>query len=291
MAGDSPGIIRAADISGSLDAKNIVMDVLKEAIELTDLAPICAKVSVPELTATVPIMTIEAGMEDLEEWEEREIEGSEFAHVDFDLKKDRIKIGRSDEANYKSKKGDPLTLQKSAGALRLAQILNKKIIAALNTTPQTDAGGDWTGTSTNPLTDIGTAVAKIRPYKADFIIMSQDVWKAFIANSKVATYVQGNPTALKGAMTRIPGYELDVYVSKEIDDLGSGADGTEAAFVGCSKAPAAVIGQGPVKVRTDDVLSGGVVYQIDVWRQVKSTLLTTSGSLNMACHKLTDLLT
>lgn len=291
MAGDSPGIIRASDISGSLDAKNIVLGVLKEAIELTDLASICGKASVPELTATIPIMTIEAGAEDLEEWEESEVEGSEFSNVDFDLKKDRIKVGKSDEAQYKSKKGDPLSLQKSAGALRLAQMLNKKIVAAMNTSPQTSTGGDWTGTTTNPLTDIGTAVAAIRPYKADFIVMSQDVWKAYVANAKTMNWITGNPSALKGAMTKIPGYELDVFVSQEVDDLGAGADGTEAAFVGCKVAPASVIGQGPVKVRTKDVMSGGEVYQIDTWRQVKAPILTNASSLNMACYKLTDLLT
>ena len=291
MAGDTPGIIKASDISGSLDAKNIVMDVLKKGIELTDLMPICGKVSVPELTATVPVMTIEAGAEDLEEWETSEVEGSAFSYANFDLKKDRILIGRSDEAQYKSKKGDPLALQKAGGALRLAQIMNKKIVAAMNTSPQTSAGGDWTGTTTNPLTDIGTAVAAIRPYKADFIVMSQDVWRAYTANAKTTIYVTGQPGALKGVMTRVPGFELDVFVSKEVDDLAAGAEGTEAAFVGCRNAPAVVIGQGPVKVRTEDTLSGGTVYQIDTWRQALAPILKNASNLNMGCYKLTDLLT
>lgn len=293
MAGDSPGIIRASDISGSLDAKNIVMGVLKKGIELTDLLPLCAKVKVPHMVATIPVMTIAAGQKDLDEWEVREIEGGAFTNVDFDLKghKDRIQVAASDEAKYSSTAGDPLVLQKEGGSLRLAQILNEKIIEALNTSPQTSAGGDWTGTSTNPLTDISTAVRSLRPYKADAIVMSTEVWAAFGANPKTATYVQGNPPALKQAMSRIPGYELDIFVSSEVDDLGSGTAGTEAAFVIASKGVPAAVGQGPVEVRDKDVMSGGKVYQIDTWRQVLAPILKNSGNLNMACYKLTDLLT
>lgn len=69
MTGESAGIIRATDISGSLDAKNIVMGVLKGALELTDLLPLVGKAQVPKLVATIPVMGVQAGHEDLEEWE------------------------------------------------------------------------------------------------------------------------------------------------------------------------------------------------------------------------------
>lgn len=283
MAGDSPGIIRATDISGSLDAKNIVMGVLKGALELTDLLPLCGKASVPELTATIPVMTIEAGMEDLEEWEEREIEGAEFTNVDFALKKDRVKIARSDEAMYKSKAGDPLALQKGAASLRLAQILNKKIVAALDTTPSSVTGSDWKTQSNNPISDIGQALAKIKPYKGDFILMDSTAWAAYTSNVYTAavTGIRPNLAVGPGAISRVPGYDLDIFVSDEVQD--------GYAYVGARNAPAAVVGNGPVKVRTKDVMSGGDVYQIDVFRQVKAPIMFDADSSNNACCKMTGL--
>lgn len=281
MAGDSPGIIRATDISGSLDAKNIVLGVLKEAIELTDLAPICGKAQVPELTATIPVMTIEAALEDLEEWETREVEGAKFTEVTFALKKDRVKIGVSDEARYKSKAGDPLALQKGSAALRLAQILNKKIVAALNTTPCEVAGSDWKTQTNNPISDIGQALAKIKPYKGDFILMDSTAWAAYSSNVYTTNYASPIPGLAIGALSRVPGYELDIFVSDEVTD--------GYAYVGAKNAPAAVIGNGPVKVRKEDVMSGGEVYQIDVWRQVKAPIMFDSDTSNNACCRMTGL--
>lgn len=51
----TPGMIGASQISGSLDAKNIIMGVLYKAVELSNLESICGKVQVPELTATIPV--------------------------------------------------------------------------------------------------------------------------------------------------------------------------------------------------------------------------------------------
>lgn len=279
MAGDSPGIIRATDISGSLDAKHIVMGVLKEALELTDLAPLCGKAQVPKLTATIPVMTIEAALEDLEEWETSEVEGAGFDYVSFDLKKDRVKIGRSDEAAYKSNAGDPLALQKGSAALRLAQILNKKIVAALNTTPSIAAtAGSWKTQTNNPIADIGQMIAKVKPYKADWILMDSTAWAAYSSNAYTTAQL-GIIGKAPGAVSRVPGYELDIYVSDEVTD--------GYVYVGARKAPAAVIGNGPVKVRTKDVMDGGEVHQIDVWRQVVAPIMFDADTSNNACCRMT----
>jgi hypothetical protein len=63
----------------------------------------------------------------------------------------------------------------------------------------------------------------------------------------------------------------------------------DAAFVVASKAPGAVIGNGPVKVRRRDLMSGAEVYQIDVWREVVSNIHDTGSSTNKAVYKLTGL--
>jgi hypothetical protein len=273
------GIITPSNIDGSLDAKNIAMRVLKGAIELTDLAPMCASVQVPELVATVPVYSVPAGNEDLEPMEESDIEGSEFTNVDFGLKKDRVKVAVTDEARYKSRAGDPLTLQIGGASDRLAQILNKKIVTAANTTPQTSAGADWSGAN-NPIADIATAVAALRPYKADYCLMGSTAFANYTTHFDIATNTQ-----LGNAMAVVPGYNIPIMVSTEIDDVIDGA----AAVVVASKAPGMVIGNGPVKVRRKDLMSGAEVYQIDVWREVVSNIHDTGSSTNKAVYKLTGL--
>lgn len=59
------GIITASGISGSLDAKNIAMAVLKKQIEVSNLREICSQVDVPELVDTIPVQSIPEGAEDL----------------------------------------------------------------------------------------------------------------------------------------------------------------------------------------------------------------------------------
>lgn len=278
------GTINPSDISGSLDAKNIAMQVVKGAIELTDLAPMCASVRVPELTATIPVFSVPAGNEDLEPMETSDIDGSEFTEVDFNLKKDRVKVAVTDEARYKSRAGDPLSLQIGAASDRLAQLLNKKICVAAATTPQTSAGADWGG-SNNPIADIGVAVAAIRPYKPDGIMMGTTAFANYVGNSSVANFGTGNIGQFNNAVAVVPGYNLPIFVSSEIDD-NIGAD---TATVVASKAPGMVIGTGPVKVRRKDLMSGAEVYQIDVWREVVSNIHDTGSSTNKAVYKLTGL--
>lgn len=191
-----------------------------------------------------------------------------------------MKIGRSDEAMYKSNAGDPLALQKGAASLRLAQILNKKIVAALNTTPclQTCAG-TWKMTTNNPLEDISLMMAKVKPYKADFILMDTTAFAAYSSNPITRAYIVGVAGVTKGALTRVPGYELDLFVSDEVTD--------GYVYVGARNAPAAVFGQGPVKVRSKDVMEGGEIYQIDVFRQVVGPIMFDSDDSNNACCKMT----
>jgi hypothetical protein len=278
------GMITPSNIDGSLDAKNIAMRVLKGAVELTDLKAACMSVQVPELVATIPVYSVPAGNEDLEPMEESDIEGSEFTNVDFDLKKDRVKVAVTDEARYKSRAGDPLTLQEGGASDRLAQLLNKKIVTALNTTPQTTAGSDWGGAN-NPIADIGIAVAAIRPYRPDVVVMGTVAFANYVGNASIANFGTGNIGQFANAVAVVPGYNLPIYTSSEVDD--NVAD--DVAFIVASKAPGSVIGNGPVKVRRKDLMSGAEVYQIDVWRQVVSNIHDTGSTTNKAVYKLTGL--
>jgi hypothetical protein len=277
----TPGMIGTSQISGSLDAKNIVMGVLQKAIELSNLESICGKTPVPELTATIPVATPGSVSEDLDEFESSDIEGGEFTYVSFDLKKDRVKFSVSDEAGYKSKAGDPLGIQKIGAATRLSSILDKKIVAALQTSPQTSVtGGAWSTITNSPLADLGLAVDSILPYKADFCLMPAAVHAKYLANDLIKAAGTGNPAAFKGAVGKVPGLDLDIFINSNC--------AARSCTVGSSTGLAAVIGNGPVKVRSWDAEElGAKMYQMDVFRQVKAPIFETSGGLNMSAYKLT----
>jgi len=275
------GVTLASSISGSLDAKNIVLGVLEKSLTLGGIANMIQRVEVPELTANIPVGTIPTGMADLQEWEHSEVYGSDFSYVAFSLLKDRIKLGVSDEAQYKSKVGDPLAIQKNSAASRLAYMLETKVITALKTNPQTGAAAAvWN--SGHPIADLATAVNAIRPFKADFVIMPSAVWAIYAANADISgagvPYMSDKP----GALTRVPGLGMDIFVC----DNGLTA---KTCIVGSSQAPCAVQGVGPVKVRQFDSESGGTVYQMDVFRQVVAPILKNPTN-NMGCYILTSVI-
>lgn len=277
------GIIQATNISGSLDAKNIVLGVLKKQIELSNLVQLCTPVQVPELTASIPLQSIMDGQEDLGEWEWSEVKGSEFSNVDFLLKKDRVKVGRSDESKYRSRSGDPLVLQKDAAGTRLAAMLDRKIVKAMETAPQTSAATKkWDTVTNNPLIDLGIAAAALSPYTPDYVIMAPAVWSAFVGNDYTSQFVTGNPEKLQGVLTTIPGLNLKVFVNSNVT--------AKSCIVGASGAPACAVGNGPVEVREFDSDRGGVIYQIDVFRQAVAPVLKTSAGKNMAAYQLTGVI-
>jgi hypothetical protein len=275
------GTITATQISGSLDAKNIVMDVLNQMNAYSNLNAIFQKVPVPELTGTVPVSKPGTVDEDVGEGESTDINGGDFAYVSFDLKKDRKKLARTDESLYKSKVGDPLGPQKIQAATELAQTLDKKIITALESSPQTGAcSGVWSTVTNSPLKDIATAVKAILPYRADCVIMPGDVHAAYLATNAIASLSTGNPAAFTGAVGMIPGWNIPIYV----DDNAT----AKTAIVASASGYGALIGNGPVNVRDwDEGGSGMHIYQIDLWRQVKSGIFKTSASLNKTAYVLT----
>lgn len=283
------GLTTATTIEGSLDAKNIVMGVLKASLELTDLKPFASgPIPVPELNATIPIeVTPPEASEDLEEWETTEISGSTFASVEFNLKKDRVLLAVSDEAQYRSKAGDPMAIQKSSGADRLASLLNRKIVRALDTSPRSASKsvGSWDVAGNSPLRDLILGATAIRPYKPTGVLMGTEAFAAYAGNDVIARFGTGNVSQYANAVAVVPGLNIPVYSSLDVDALA--ADGATSAFI--AGANATVLGNGPVKIREEDSLKGGRVYQVDVWRQVVGPVLTDTNGLNKTVCKLTGL--
>jgi len=277
----SMGMITAASISGSLDAKNIVMDVLTQASKMSGISRLFYVVPVIELTGTVPIQKPGTVSEDVEELETTEVKGGEFMYVDFDLKKDRVKLAASDESAFRSKKGDPLALQKVATAAELAGILDKKCISALQTTPQTGAAlGQWSTATNDPTADFSIAAAAIRPYAADFVVMRSEVHAKYLQTNAIKAIGTGNPAAAAGCVGTVPTYGWPIFID---DNLTA-----KSCIVGSASGMGAVIGNGPVKVREWDAPNEGAkVYQMDVFRQVKAPIFKTDDGLNKTVYQIT----
>lgn len=278
------GMITATSIEGSLNAKNIAMGVLTQANKMSKIAGLFQSIPVPELTCTIPVAKPGAVDEDLDELEISQINTGNFTHVDFSLKKDRIKLAATDESGYKSKAGDPLAIQKTASAAELARILDKKVVAALQTTPQTGAtGAIWSTVTNSPLNDIATAVAAIGPYPADFVAMPAAVHAKYLATNVIASIGTGNPQALAGCVGTVPGYNLPIFIDENIT--------AKSAIVGSAQGMAAVIGNGPVKVRQwDSPGEGATIYQMDVYRQVKAPIFLNDSNLNQAVYQITGVI-
>lgn len=279
-----PGMTIAANISGSLDAKNIVMGVLHKGIELSNLqSAIKTTIQVPKLDANIPIVNDGAVHEDVKELEETVIDGASFSNINFSLLKDRVELAVSDEARFRSNAGNPLDLQIQGAGASLANVLDKKIVAALETSPQTGAtAGAWSTKTNSPLKDIGVAMAALKPYAADYMIVTPTVYGHYLSNDLVLNSGTGNPAAMTGAMGKVPGANLDIFVSSHVT--------AATAIIGSSTGMSAVLGQGPVEVREwDNPNNGSKNYQIDVWRQVKAPIFTTAASLNQSCYVITGL--
>lgn len=286
-----PGIISADDIASSLDSGTLVSEVLHTMIDRSDLYKLCRPVPVPNLTGTIPISKGSITVaEDLEEFERSDVETAQFTYASFDLKKDRVILGVSDESKRKSRAGDPMVIQKDDAAMNLASILDKKVIKALETSPQTGGtAGAWSTVTNNPMADLATAVTSVKPYRADFCIMPTVVWAKYLANDffkNIVAYGNNIPQINNGvgAVGRIPGLNLDIYVDTE------GYMTAKSVLVGSSRFCAAY-GYGDVEINTErDNNLGADIYFMDVYRQVLAPIYKNSSNLNKACYQITSVI-
>lgn len=276
------GMTTAGVISGYLDRAEILRGVLAEGFALSNVVSLLDQVDVPNLDGSIPIYHPGGADEDLDELETSDINGGYFTNVVFNLKKDRVKLAASDEAKFRSRGGDPLQIQISGAGQDLADKLDKKTIAAFDTSPQTgSASAPWSTTTNSIYYDLTTAIQACKPYKANFVVMAEDTFSAYCQNETLLKLSYGTPSVLAGAVGRVPGLGLDIFTDSRVT--------AGAAFVGASKY-CAILGKGPAKIgTTDDRNAGAVIYVSDVWRQVKAPIYKNASGLNKALYKITGL--
>jgi hypothetical protein len=277
-----PGMITAGTISGTMDKADILRGVLQQGIYLSNIVSVLDQVDVPNLTGTIPIYKSGGVDEDLGELETSGVKGGSFTNIEFNLKKDRAKLAKTDEAGFRSRAGDPLGIQITAAGKDLADKLDKKTAVALQTNPQTGAAvKKWSTSTNNILHDLTTASQACKPYRPDFVIMADDTFTAYCQNETLLKLSTGNPTVLSGALGRVPGLNLDIFTDSRIT--------SGSAVVGASKY-CGVLGKGPAKLgTTDDREHGATLYYADVWRQVKAPIYKKDDGTNNAVYQITAL--
>jgi len=278
------GILGELHISGTWAQKRMILPVIMEALELTDLAapPICPTLPYGKLKGTIPMLGTAPVASQLAEFEESQAGAGTPSSYDVTLLKDRIELAVSDEAKIESDVGNPMTLQQMQGAGALASNLNKLIAARLNTTPQvysTDGDlGNWS--SAKPTLALNKLSIGMGIYKPT----------AYVMGTLAAAYYSdavGDKAAVQGisewgnAAMRHPTQNVPIYSSTDIDALDD-TSGNRFVFGVCNKVPGVINVLGQVKSRQyDSPKTGAEVYQYDIWRTPFSNLRQTSGSLNL----------
>lgn len=276
------GMTTAGTISGYLDRADILKGILKAGFELSNVVSLIDQVEVPNLDGSIPIFHPGGADEDLGELETSGINGGYFTNVEFNLKKDRVRLAASDESKFRSRSGDPLQIQINSAGQTLADKLDKKTVTAFDVDPQTGSATCPWSTPTNSIYyDLTTAIQACKPYKANFIVMSDTAFAAYCQNETLLKLSYGAPSVLAGAIGRVPGLGLDIFTDSRVTP--------GAAFVGAAKY-CAILGKGPARIRTEDSSdAGATMYTSDIWRQVKAPVYTNDSGKNKALYKLTGL--
>ena len=278
------GILGELHIDGTWAQKRLILPVIMEALELTDLAapPICKTLTSAKLKATIPMLGNVPVSSQLAEFEEALAGTGTPAGYDIEVLKDRVVLAVSDEAKIQSDVGDPMSLQQQQAAGALASNLNKLIAARLNTTPQiysTDGDlGNWS--SAKPTLALNKLAIGMGIYKPT----------AYVMGTLAAAYYSdavGDKAAVQGisewgnAAMRHPTQNVPIYSSTDIDNLDD-TSGNRFVFAVCNRVPGVINVLSQVKATGEyDRKLGAEVYQYDIWRTPFSNLRQTSGSLNL----------
>lgn len=278
------GILGELHIDGTWAQKRLILPVIMEALELTDLAapPICKTLTSAKLKATIPMLGNVPVSSQLAEFEEALAGTGTPAGYDIEVLKDRVVLAVSDEAKIQSDVGDPMSLQQQQAAGALAANLNKLIATRLNTTPQiysTDGDlGNWS--SAKPTLALNKLSIGMGIYKPT----------AYVMGTLAAAYYSdavGDKAAVQGisewgnAAMRHPTQNVPIYSSTDIDNLDD-TSGNRFVFAVCNRVPGVINVLSQVKATGEyDRKLGAEVYQYDIWRTPFSNLRQTSGSLNL----------
>jgi len=291
----SPSVFEAAAITptdiADIEAVTILDEVLGLARPRYKLRDICRPVRMDSLTARIDIATSLTGQEKVPPMVEAEIASESYTPVEFNLWKNVVHVVISDEAAKKAAH-DILTLHVEDAAKDLARMENKQIAETaeactekVSGTPYSDWGAMTTppNSDTNPFTAIRASIEYIEAegYEPDFMAMHPTLWGKFVTNTYVRDLVHAGIATLGADSGRftLPGYPTIRTVTDYT--LTATPTSTKGPLIGDSRAPALVLGEGPVEAaRYRDEKAG---YDAYIIRQYLEPQLVIEDAIDKIC--------
>lgn len=282
--------IMPGDIT-DIEAATILDEVLGLAQPKYKLRGICRPVRMDGLTARIDIATGLTGQEKVPAMVEAEISSESYSAVEFDLWKNVVHVVISDEA-VKKAAHDILRLHVEDAARDLARMENKQIKEVAEACTEKVSGtaySDWAAMSsppvsdTNPFTAIQASIEYVegKGYKPDFMAMHPGLWGKFVTNSYVKDLVTSGIASMgrEGGVFTLPGYPtIKVFTDYSLTQTPTSSLGP---LIGDSKAPALVLGQGPIEAaRYRDEKAG---YEAYIIRQYLEPKLVTDDAIDKIC--------
>ena len=221
--------------------------------------------------------------EDVPEGQAVSIETPEFAGTSVQLTKDVVSVALTDEAVIRAKASgyNLMQLIQQDATAQLASSINKKIVKALDTTPQ--AGTLFNIRSASIYNAISEAESKM-PDGATItaIVCSRQAKVEIMNNLNKISYGGATPGAPATGDT-IPGLGIPVFGTAAVEKVDS-----DSIYFVSSEVPGCAWFPGQVKTEFGRNIESGLdLLKISSWSAAKSNLKQTSGNYNLGVVETT----
>ena len=202
---------------------------------------------------------------DLDELVGSDIKSPEFGSITADLKADEVKIAFTDEALSNSTLVNPMDLSVSNAAVGFARALDRKIAAALDTTPQMGTPINLKGKTF--MEAAAEAAGKLGEYQMTAVVGGQSAVGRLMGNiAHMSDGMQG--ISVREGKTYLAGYDVPIITSSSLEMQAPGY-----VYFVSNDVPAAYVFEGSYKTRVyDDPKHRATVWQGDVWNTVISNI-------------------
>ena len=291
----SPSIYEAQAITpediSSIEAITILDEILGRARPQYKLRGICRPIRMDSLTARIDVATALTGQEKVPALVEAEIAAESYTAVDFELWKNVVHVVISDEAAKKAAH-DLLNLHVDDAARDISRMENKQIAEAAEACTEKVSGtaySDWgamttpPNSDTNPFEAIRASIEYVegKGYEPSFMGLHPSIWGKFVTNTYVRDLVHAGIATLgrDGGQFSLPGYPtITVYTDYHLVQTPTASKGP---LIGDSRAPALVLGEGPIEAaRYRDEKAG---YDAYIIRQFLEPKLVVDDAIDKIC--------
>lgn len=220
---------------------------------------------------------------DVGEGQETAIETPEFSTKSVALTKDVVSVALTDEVVIRSR-AQGLNIQQAIrddAAAQLAAIINKKIVAQLDTTPQ--AGTSFNIRSASIYTAIAEAESKMPDACGITAIVCSRQAKVEIMNNLNKVVYGGAVPGAPATGDIIPGLNIPVFGTSAVEAV----DADSLYFVS-SEVPGCAWFPGQVKQEIGrDIKTGMDLYKVSSWSAAKSNIKQNASNYNLGVVETT----